>query len=134
MDQFGAVRRRVSALGATAYAELDLGTTQAKFLRHIGDQAVAISQADLARATTSDPALTGRTIETLVERGLVTREPSSTDRRAWVVALTPAGKKLHKQVSAIRTRFAREIIAALDERDLADFDRIAAKLLAALGG
>ncbi|MCW5803577.1 MAG: MarR family transcriptional regulator [Deltaproteobacteria bacterium] len=134
IDKFGAVRRRVSALAAAAYAELDLGTTQAKFLRHVGDLPAdaAISQAELARATQSDPALTGRTIETLVERGLVAREPSPTDRRAYVVSLTPAGRRTCERVRAMRTKFATRVVAALDERDLDDFDRIAGKLLAAL--
>lgn len=134
IDQLGAVRRRITALAAAAYAELDLGTTQAKFLRHIGELApdAAVSQAELARATQSDPALTGRSIEALVERGLVVRSPSPTDRRAYVVALTPAGRKLRERVRALRTRLATRVVAALDEQDLDDFERIAAKLLAAL--
>lgn len=135
IDQFGAVRRRVSALAAAAYAELDLGTTQAKFLRHIGEAAAgaAITQAELARAAQADPALTGRTVETLVERGYVLREPSPTDRRAYVVALTPAGKKMRDRVLAVRTKIATRVVAALDEDDLAAFARISAKLLAGLG-
>jgi DNA-binding MarR family transcriptional regulator len=135
IDQFGAVRRRVSALAAAAYAELDLGTTQAKFLRHIGEvpAGAAISQAELARVAQSDPALTGRTVETLVERGYVVREASLVDRRAYVLALTPAGRKIRDRVRAIRTKVATRVVAALDARDLADFDRIAAKLLSALG-
>lgn len=134
VDQFAAVRRRVSALAASAYAELDLGVTQAKFLRHLGDAPAdaPVSQAELARVAQADPALTGRTLEVLIERGLVVREASPLDRRAYVVALTPAGRKMRDKVRAVRTRFAAHITSALDDRDLDDFERIATKLLAAL--
>jgi hypothetical protein len=44
---------------AQAYATLELGSTQARFLKHIGQHS-RISQAELARLTETDPTLTGR--------------------------------------------------------------------------
>ena len=71
-ERLGEVMRALRSVAAQAYAPLDLGTAQAKFLRHIGEEK-GISQAELARATFTAPTLTGRALEPLVERGLVRR-------------------------------------------------------------
>lgn len=131
IERFGLVRRRISALGAQVYATVDLGTMQAKLLRHIGKRS-QISQAELARATDSDPTLTSRTLTTLIERGLVKKERSEADRREYVLELTAAGKKLCEKVNKLRSELAARVIGALDDKDLEDFDRVSTKLLAAL--
>jgi DNA-binding MarR family transcriptional regulator len=69
-----------------------LGQTQVGFLRHIGETA-GISQADLARATDTDPALTGRGLQTLIERGWILRERSAGDLRGYVLSLSGPGLK-----------------------------------------
>ncbi len=61
----------------------------------------------------TDPALTGRALETLIERGWVRRERSEEDRR--------------------RLELAERVVAVLDERDLEDFARAAHKMIAAFG-
>ena len=58
IEMFGALRRCITAVAAQAYATVEMGSTQAKFLRHIGRD-TRISQAELARATGTDPTLTG---------------------------------------------------------------------------
>ena len=131
IDTFGAVKRRITALAAQAYATVELGSMQAKLLRHIG-RTSPISQAELARATESDPSLTGRALQTLIERGLVSRERSEEDRREYVLELTPAGRRVRDRVLTLRAGLAARIVGALDQRDLDDFDRIAEKILAAL--
>ncbi len=130
IDTFAAVKRRVSALATQAYATIDLGSMQAKMLRHIGKHS-RISQAELARATESDPALVGRALQTLGERDLVRRERSDEDRREYLLELTAAGKRLCERVDKLRAGVLARVTAPLDERDLADFERIAAKILAA---
>lgn len=131
IERFGLVRRKISALGAAAYAELDLGTMQAKTLRHIGKNS-QISQAALARAIDSDPTLTSRTLANLIERGLVKKERSEEDRREYVLELTAAGKRLVEKVNKLRGDMAARVVGMLDDKDLADFDRVSRKLLAAL--
>jgi DNA-binding MarR family transcriptional regulator len=132
LDALGTVMRSVRAAAAQEYAALDVGTTQAKFLRHIGRH-TRISQATLARATVTDPALTGRTIESLVERGWVRRTRSDEDRRQYVLELTAAGERARKRVEEARERIAKRMAAVLDDRDVKDFDRITRKILAAFG-
>jgi DNA-binding MarR family transcriptional regulator len=131
VEMFGAVKRRITAAASHAYAAADLGTLQAKLLRQIGMHGRS-SQAELARATDSHPTLIGRALETLIDRGLVRRERSDEDRREYVLDLTPAGKRARDRVEKLRASFHARIVAALDDRDLDDFDRIARKLLAAL--
>ncbi len=128
IDTFGTVRRRISALAAQAYAAADLGPMQAKLLRHLGKHA-PISQAELARITDSDPALAGRVLATLIERGLIARERSTADRREYVLTLTAAGRRMRDRIEKLRGELAARIVGALDARDLADFARIAKKIL-----
>jgi DNA-binding MarR family transcriptional regulator len=133
LDSLSTLSRSLRAAAAQEYAAFDVGNTHAKFLRHIGRQS-RISQADLARATQTDPALTGRTIETLVERGWVRRTRSEEDRRQYVLELNAPGQRARARVEEARQRLARRVAGALDDRDVADFARIARKILAAIGG
>jgi DNA-binding MarR family transcriptional regulator len=130
LESFGAVRKCLTTLAAQAYAVAEVGSMQAKLLRHIG-QHTRISQAELARATASDPTLTGRALQSLIERGLVRRQRSDEDRREYVLELGAAGRRVQARVEKLRAQLAARIVAALDERDLEDFDRIAKKIRAA---
>jgi DNA-binding MarR family transcriptional regulator len=130
LEMFATLRRCLTAVAAQAYATLELGSTQGKFIRHIG-QHTRSSQADLARATGTDPTLTGRVLQTLIERGLVRRERSDEDRREYVLELSAAGRRVQERVEKLRGQLAARVVAVLEERDLEDFDRIAKKILAA---
>ena len=129
-DRLGAVMRALRSAAAQAYAPLDLGTAQAKFLRYIGEEQ-GISQAELARATVTAPTLTERALEPLIERGWVKRTRSEEDRREYVLELTAAGKRARDRVLAARETIIAQVARALDDRDVRDFERIAAKILAA---
>jgi|ERR1700733_6811638 DNA-binding MarR family transcriptional regulator len=129
IERFSAVKKRVQALAGQAYAELELGSGQAKLLRHIGRNA-RISQAALARATENDPTLTSRTLALLIDRKLVRRERSDEDRREYVLELTAAGQRLRERVEKARTQLFARVVNGLDDHDFDDFERIAAKILA----
>jgi DNA-binding MarR family transcriptional regulator len=129
-EGFIAVFRRVRAVAEQGYAPLEIGTAQAKLLRHIGQDS-RISQADLARATGTAPTLTGRALEPLIERGWVRRKRSAEDRRQYVLELSAAGQRARERVLQVRSAIIERLVAALDEPDMADFERIAAKILAA---
>jgi DNA-binding MarR family transcriptional regulator len=132
-ERLGAVSRCLRATAAQAYATFEVGTAQAKFLRHI-ERHSRISQADLARATDTAPTLTGRALETLVERGWVRRKRSEEDRRQYVLELTAAGERARERVEQAREGIVQRLAAVLDDRDIEDFDRIARKILAAFDG
>lgn len=133
IESFGALSRCIRSVAARTYATFEVGSTQAKFLRYIGRHS-RISQADLARATETDPTLTGRALETLVERGWVRRKRSEEDRRQYVLELAASGQRARKRVEQAREQVAERVVAVLDEGDLEDFDRIASKILAAFEG
>ena len=127
IERFAAVKKRITALAAQAYATAGVGALQAKLLRRIGRGIT--SQAELARATDSDPPLVGRAVQTLISRGLVRRSRSVEDRREYVLALTPSGRRLFERVTALRDELGDRIVGGLDDRDLHDFERIARKVL-----
>jgi DNA-binding MarR family transcriptional regulator len=127
LESFGILVRGVRAVLAQAYASFDLGSVQAKFVRHIGENS-SISQADLARATSTDPALTGRVVTTLIERGWIRRKRSQQDRREYVVELTAAGKRARQRAEEAREQVAKRLTAVLDDRDLNDIARVGKKI------
>ncbi len=133
IELFGLLRRRLTAVVTQAYASAGLARMQGKLVRQIGKHQ-RISQAELARATDTDPALTGRTLQVLIEDGLVRRSRSDEDRREYVLELTAAGRRVNDKVEQVRVALARQFRAVLDERDLDDFERIVRKVLAAFDG
>jgi len=132
IELFGAVRRCFHSLALEAYAAAEIGSTQARFLRHIGRH-TRISQAELARATVTDPALTGRALQTLLDRGWVRRERSTEDRREYILELSAPGRRALARVEQMRAKLAERVVEPLDERDIEDFERVARKLLAEFG-
>jgi len=130
IETFGALWRCLMAVSDESYAAEKLWSTQARFLRLIGEQR-GMSQAELARATGTAPTLTGRLLQTLLERGLVLRKRSEEDRREYLLELSANGQRTRRRVIEARTRFAERVVAVLDPRDLDDFERIAQKLFQA---
>jgi DNA-binding MarR family transcriptional regulator len=129
-ERFAEVLRCIRAISEDAYAELELGTAQAKFVRYIGAHG-GISQAALARATRTAPTLTGRVLGALVERGWVRRKRSDEDRREYVLELTAAGQRIRAQVDKARAGVVAQLAKVLDDQDARDFERIAGKILGA---
>jgi len=133
IETFGALWRCLMLVSDESYAAERLWSVQARFLRHIG-QHRGISQAELGRATDTAPTLTGRLLQTLLQRGLVRRTRSKQDRREYVLVLGASGQRMRRRVEEARARFAARVVAVLDRRDLDDFDRVANKLFDAFGG
>jgi DNA-binding MarR family transcriptional regulator len=133
IETFGGLWRCLMNVSDEWYAAEKLWSTQAWFLRYIAEHR-GLSQADLARATDTAPTLTGRLLQTLLERGLVLRKRGTEDRREYVLELSADGQRTRRRVVAARGRFAAKVVSVLDRRDLEDFDRIAKKLFRAFGG
>jgi DNA-binding MarR family transcriptional regulator len=127
METFSAFKRCFMAVASEMYGDVGIGSTQVTFLRHIARHG-RISQAELARATSTDPALTGRALQGLIERGVIRRQRSKSDRREYLLELGPTGKDSLAEVERVWLRLAERLVRPLDERDLKDFDRIARKL------
>lgn len=67
-------------------------------------------------------------LDRLAERGLVTREPSPSDRRTFLVALTPEGKKAAKGTLGVLEGLEGEALKGVSERDVAGFLKVVGAL------
>lgn len=73
--------------------------------------------------------ITGIT-DQLVDEGLVRREPDASDRRAFVVRLTPAGRRLFDRMAAAHEGWIAELFAGLGPADLQRMYALLARLKA----
>ena len=113
LDSYRRFRRTVNLLAVKEFKPLGLGTKQASLLRHLGELGQC-SHADLARLTSTDPAATGRILDELIRRGLVSRAEHPTDRRRWVLSLSPEGRALAVKIQACFVNMAGEMAAPLE--------------------
>ncbi|HEX7702103.1 MAG TPA: hypothetical protein VF403_15305, partial [Kofleriaceae bacterium] len=59
----------------------------------------------------------------------VLRTRSPDDRRAYVLQIGAAGRRVLDRVEELRIRLRAKVVTSLDERDLADFKRIVSRIL-----
>jgi MarR family transcriptional regulator for hemolysin len=128
LDLFVALKRARGWTDKKTCDSLNIGPTKARLLGCI-DEHDGISQTELARATDTDKSLAGRLIQEFIVIGWVRRERSSADGRAYVLSLSPSGRKLVKQLGTIRDQVLDRVIHTLNGRDVADFRRIVSWLL-----
>src|SRR5260370_35503301 len=95
-------------------AELHLTLPQAMLLRQLGD---ALPMNEAAGKLHCDPSNVTGIVDRLEARGLIERQPLTTDRRVKHLALTPAGRRLRRKVEA--TLSAAPGVSALGASDQA---------------
>jgi DNA-binding MarR family transcriptional regulator len=128
LEIFARAKRSLGLVVWQAFAPLDVGPKQVTLMRELA-KVDAISQADLARATMTDPAATSRAVQTLITLGWVRRTRNQNDGRELTVEMTATGRTASKKIEAAYSRAARQVTLPLDDRDLKDFRRITTKLL-----
>jgi DNA-binding MarR family transcriptional regulator len=64
----------------------------------------------------------------LVDEGLVIRADNPKDRRAYIVKLTPAGRKVFKQMAEAHEAWISDLFAGLSERDVGALYKLLAQL------
>lgn len=77
--------------------------------------------AELAGRFHLDASTVSRQIATLVDRGLVVREPDAEDRRAFWLLGTPGGREALEATRAARRRIVRDVLEAWSLQDRAAF-------------
>jgi MarR family transcriptional regulator for hemolysin len=77
-----------------------------------------LSQSELAHSLGVEGATMVAMVDRLVKAGLVTREPSATDRRVKRVVLTAAGGLLYDKVRTEAAAFRKELLANIDPKKL----------------
>jgi DNA-binding MarR family transcriptional regulator len=83
-----------------------------------GKQRKSPKQRELARASGLDPMMTSQVLRALEQRGLVTRRDDPDDSRAWLLALTPAGKKAATEAAAAVRAAEARVFAHVDRDEL----------------
>ncbi|MFI4980758.1 MAG: MarR family winged helix-turn-helix transcriptional regulator [Nevskiales bacterium] len=114
MDSRGDWRRQVIELTGLPFSRV-------RALRRLLDAPLTL--VDLAYAMSTDAPAATVAVNDLERRGLVERYPHPENRRAKLVALTPAGKQMVARVHAI-SEHAPDALAALSAADLAQLRRI----------
>ena len=64
----------------------------------------------------------------LAREGLVSREPDASDRRAWRLSLTPAGRKVFARMAEQHEEWVVALMKSLSERERADLYRLLGRL------
>jgi MarR family 2-MHQ and catechol resistance regulon transcriptional repressor len=121
---FDAVERHARA----SIARFGLGTTEfgvLEALYHKGELPVC----EVQRKILVESSSTTYVVDKLVERGLVRRRDSETDRRVILLELTPRGRRLMKRIFPSHAAVMRRAVGALSPREQAE----AARLLRTLG-
>jgi len=128
LDRFLTYRlHRVARLSdretSAAYlAECGLPLAEARCLAAIGSFE-PLSLSDLAVSANQDKGHASRSVQALVERGLISKEASETDARGIVLCLTRVGRPVFARVLALIARRNDEIFSALtaaERRQLGD--------------
>jgi DNA-binding MarR family transcriptional regulator len=92
-----------------------------------------LTQTALGRASGRDKSTLTPALNDLQRRGLIRRERSSSDRRSYILSLTPAGKALLRTLARHAADHDQRLdeIVGLDKKD--EFVRILRKIAMALG-
>lgn len=97
-------------------AELELGITQLKTLLVLAD-AEELSVKGIAEALGLSLAAASRTVDSLVQRGLIERRECAADRRSRLVTLAPAGADAVRRVNEARLAGLLEFAKTLEDSE-----------------
>jgi DNA-binding MarR family transcriptional regulator len=91
-----------------------------------------ISQTELSQASGRDKSSVTPVVEDLVRRGLIERKRVNSDRRAYRLSLTPAGKKTLIELTRCARRHERNLNAIIGQSDRKQFIAILKKIAAGI--
>jgi MarR family transcriptional regulator for hemolysin len=104
---------------AAAFAEIGITPREYCVLFHA--QEAERTQIQLAKISDLDKTTMVVTVDELEKAGLAERRPSSTDRRARIIAVTEAGEQAVAEGMRVADRVHREVLAALPEEQREPF-------------
>lgn len=126
--RFGLVAARLGNYVAQMYASRHDLTIPAWRSLAVIARYQPLTAKQLATLTSSDAFKVARAIELLVRRGLIRRDVDKEDRRRASLSLTAEGRKVYKDIERFTVRIERELVAGLDESELAILRRSLDKL------
>jgi MarR family transcriptional regulator for hemolysin len=83
------------------------------------DERPGLSQAEIAGRVRSDAPSVSRALAALAERGLVRASPDPADRRRTCVVLTPAGRRLARQLAPIAGEIRDAVVDGMSPEEVA---------------
>jgi DNA-binding MarR family transcriptional regulator len=129
---YEALMQRLAESHAPEFLEIDITMPQAKLLYLLGASGDLHMSDIVARLGVSLSTVSGL-VDRVVDHGLATRREDRADRRQVVVALTPEGAEFVDRFRELNARQMRELLAVLDDTDLASVrDALAALARAAV--
>lgn len=82
----------------------------------------AISASEAGKRTSLAPDKVTRTVDSLVDKGLVLRAPDKKDRRRVVLSLSAKGKRQFQAIDNVRYAIECEMLSELDSSELSVLD------------
>ena len=117
-----------SIVNNRALAEFDLKERSYSILI-LANSGLDPTQRELAEFLSLDPSQIVALVDELEKRKLVTRAPGKQDRRAKTVTATPKGSQLLAQAAIAARRAESEVLAALDDGEVAQLRALLRKAL-----
>lgn len=125
---------RISQAIARIYSErFGLSVTEWRVMAVLG-RSPDLSASEVAERTAMDKVAVSRAVARLIDAGRVSRATVDADRRRSRLRLSPAGRRIHRQVAPLALAFEREALSALSGAERIQFARLLDKLSAALPG
>jgi DNA-binding MarR family transcriptional regulator len=128
----GHLIRRLSQISMALFIEEagELGVTARQFAAlNMIRESPDIDQVRLSQMIAMDKTTIVKVIDRLVEKGLITRTRSPTDRRANVLNITPQGQKVLKDIEPLLDRSDQRILAPLGQSDQRKFMELLSQLV-----
>jgi DNA-binding MarR family transcriptional regulator len=110
----GRLSRRLRPTGTAVAAGLT--PTRTSVLQHVS-RAGRIRLSELSESEGINPTMLSRVVADFAEQGLLERVSDPGDRRAAIVEVTPAGRRLAERIRRERTDALNVALEGLDERD-----------------
>jgi DNA-binding MarR family transcriptional regulator len=107
--------------------EVGVHLTEASILAHLG-VAGPLTQVELARRIGTSRARVGVHIDGLEAKGAVQRQADPTDRRVWLVVLTPRGEQLWARTIDIDRAVRRHLRAGTTAAERRQLDSLLARI------
>jgi DNA-binding MarR family transcriptional regulator len=126
-ELFWTVARRLRRVSFDTLAPWDIAPSHARALSVLTRHG-AMRPSALSEHLHITPRSVTELVDTLQERGLVSRDKDPGDRRATIVALTPEGERLSQALRAARASEGERVFGSLSATDRAHLRRILSKL------
>jgi DNA-binding MarR family transcriptional regulator len=84
----------------------------------------------ICERTAMDKVMVSRAMNRLIDGGLVNRSADDSDRRRGITRITRKGRSVHDKIVPVALEHERRILSTLTTAEIAEFDRLLAKLQA----